>query len=63
MKKKTIKLAIDALRKQARVYAFDANLYEIHACDNPHAETSYRLHRDIYTAIAELEREKQNAKS
>lgn len=57
MKKKTLKLAIEALKKQTQVFAIDANLYEEHLSDCPHAENAYNQRRAMFTAIAELEKE------
>jgi hypothetical protein len=55
--RKSIKLSIEALKKQAQPLAVDANLYEIGKCDNPTAENAYKARREIYTAIAELQKE------
>ncbi|HAR45959.1 MAG TPA: hypothetical protein DCS05_07265 [Nitrospiraceae bacterium] len=55
MNRKTIKLAVHALQRQAAGLAFDANLYDENLCDTPHAQNSYNLRQEIHTAIAELE--------
>jgi len=57
MKTKTIKLAIEALKEQAQVFAVDANLYEEHLSTVPHAENAYNERRKIFMAIAELQNE------
>ena len=63
MQKKTINLAIEALKDQVKPLAFDANLYEIGICDNPRAENAYNKRRDIFAAIADLEIYKNESKT
>lgn len=60
MDTKTIDLSIKALRKAAQPLAFDANLYEEGVCDTPHAKNAYDERKQIYTAIAKLERHKKS---
>ena len=63
MKPKTIKLSIEALKKQMKIYAIDANLFDMRLMGTQHGANSSKKRREIQEAIRDLEAEtkgKQN---
>lgn len=54
MQKRTIILAIAALRKMRKKILFDAILHERGWCDTPHSVTCNKLKRNIDEAVLEL---------
>jgi len=52
---KTNQAAIEALRRQIRPIAFDANIYDTGLGDYPHAENCSKKRKALLAVIAELQ--------
>lgn len=53
--RKTIKLALEALRREFKSLSVDAWVHEIHGATYPEALRASKRRREILAAIAELE--------
>jgi len=52
-KQKAIRIAIEAMKRERRRFAFDANLYK--AMQAPHAKKSFERYNELSEAISQLE--------